>query len=100
MNAAERSLGRLVALVESKALDPIAVERAARDLEAGLSQLSPATPRAERERIFALHATLRAVVERKISESARSLALVASARERLARLTRPEDARAALDLRA
>jgi hypothetical protein len=100
VNAAERPLVRLVGLLESEDFDPIAVERAARDLEAGLSQLSPATPRAERERILALHAALRAAVERRSVEAARSLALVAGARERLGRLTRPEDARAALDLRA
>jgi hypothetical protein len=100
VNAAERHLGRLVGQLESPAFDPIGVEEACRDLDASLKQLSRATPRAERDRILALHAALRAMVGRESSEAARSLALVVRARERLARLTRPEDARAALDLSA
>jgi hypothetical protein len=97
VNAAERHLGRLVGQVESAVLDPLAVEEACRDLEASLSLLSRATPRAERDRILVLHAALRALVDRQRAEAARSLALVDGARERLARLTRPEDARASLD---
>lgn len=100
MNAAERHLGRLLGQLESAAEDPNGVEEACRDLDGSLQELSRATPRAERERILVLHAALRAVVARKRAELTRSLTFVVSARERLARLTRPEDARASLDLDA
>jgi len=100
VNAAERQLGRLMGQLESAAFDPIGVEEACRDLDASLARLSRATPRAERERLLVLHAALRAEVDRKRGEASRSLAFVVRARERLARLTRPEDARAALDLEA
>lgn len=95
MNAVERQLVRLLGQLDSGGL-----EETCRDLDASLKELPRAIPRAERERILALHAALRAEVARKRDEASRSLAFVVSARERLARLTRPEDARNVLDLDA
>ncbi|MFN0008704.1 MAG: hypothetical protein ACKVXR_12445 [Planctomycetota bacterium] len=95
MNAVERQLVRLLGQLDSGGL-----EEACRDLDAGLKELPRPISRAERERILALHAALRAEVARQHGEAGRSLAFVVSARERLARLTRPEDARNVLDLDA
>jgi hypothetical protein len=96
VNAAERQLGRILSRLESATFDAIGLEEACRELDAGLKDL----PSAGRQRTFALHAAVRAEVDRKRAEIARSLAVVVSARERLARLTRPEDSRSALDLDA
>ena len=96
MNAAERHLVRLVGQVEGAELDAVGLERTCRDLEASLRELS----RAERDRILVLHAALREEVARKRADASRSLGFVVTARERLARLTRPEDERVSLDLSA
>ena len=100
MSDAESSLGELLSELEQPDFDTAHVDRARRALAESLSLLSRATPRAELERILVLHAALRALVERRHAEAARSLDAVVRARARNARLTRPDDKRSALDVDA
>ena len=100
MNAAERCLGELLSVLEAPAFDPVRVERACAGLAAGVSALSPEIPQVELERIQALHATLRALVERRHAEAGRLLDTVIRARARCSRLTRPHDARTVVDVNA
>ena len=100
MSAAEHHLGRLVQELESPGLDPHRIEAAFRGLDESLRMLSQATPRPEIDRVLALHAALRVLVERRHAETARSLESVTRTRARMARLTRPGEGRSSLDLDA
>jgi hypothetical protein len=99
VNDAECCLVELLGELEKPALDTLRVERSSRSLAASLARLSPETPRIELERILALHAALRALVERRHADVGRSLEAVLRARERIACLTRPQDAKSVFDLR-
>jgi hypothetical protein len=100
VNDAERCLSQLLLELESPAFDTARVEIGCRDLAASLSALAPRTPRVALERIQTMHAALRELVQRRHAEVARSLDFVVQARARCSRLTRPHDARTAVDLDA
>lgn len=100
MNDAERCLGELLSRCEAPAFDMAQFAPALQTLAASLSALSPETPRVELERILALHAALRTLVERRYLDVGRSLDAVVHARARCSRLTRPHDARTVVDMDA
>jgi len=100
LSVAERHLGQLILELESPEFDPDRVEAAFRGLDESLPMLSLATLRPEIDRVLVLHAALRVLVERRLAETARSLDSVTRTRARMARLTRPGDARSALDVDA
>lgn len=100
MNGAEHRLCELLDELEKRSFDNARVERACAGLGAALAALSPETPRAELERISALHAALRALVTRRRDETARELDAVRLVRASLARLTRPHLARRFIDVDA
>ena len=100
MNQAERCLNELLSVLEAPGFDMIAVERTDRALAASLLTLSALTPRAELERIWSLHAAVRALVERRHAETGRLLDAVVKARERCSHLTRPQELRTVVDMDA
>jgi hypothetical protein len=100
VNGAERCLCALLDELEKRSFDTARVERACNGLAAELAALTPETPRAELERVAALHAALRALVKRRRDETARELDAVRLVRASLARLTRPHLARRFIDVDA
>lgn len=100
MSDAERYLGELMCALEAPGFDAERVERACRELAVSLSQLTGEEPRVELGRILVLHAALRELAERRQAETRRSLEAVARTRARCSSLTRPQDARGAVDLDA
>jgi hypothetical protein len=116
VSGVENCLGRLLAELEKPVFDAACVERDLCELASSIVAMSHKTSRAERgersgtarsvvaqaeiDRVLALHAALRALVEEKRDETGRKLDSVVRARACISRLTRPGDLRAALDLEA
>lgn len=100
MSDAESRIVALMGALDESELDVAHVERTAVALARSLATLSRSTPRDEVDRITALHACLRDLVARRRDETARALAAVQRARAQCARLTRPQESHAELDVRA
>jgi hypothetical protein len=100
VNDAERCLNVLLGELEKPAYDAARAEQLCRKLATSLAKLSPDTPRIDLERVVALHATLRVVVERRREEVGRDLRAVLRALESISRLTRPRDKRNVVDVDA
>jgi hypothetical protein len=96
----ENCLSRLLAELEKPEFDPVRIERDLCELGSSIVALSKSTPLAEIERVLALHAALRAIVEERRAETGRRIDAVVRARASISRLTRPGDRFAALDVEA
>lgn len=97
---AERRLAELQAVLDAREPDPGALASAGERVAAAIGRLTRATPPAELARIADLHACVRDAAARRRSEAALAIDRTQSDRARLARLTRPSDDSASLDVSA